>query len=642
MRSKIQKSKIKRNQIKPKKKKQISKFYYGLGKILLLLLFVTLISLLIYFILDWSLSLAGKRTIEKGESVESLIAAIESNEYEHSVTLYETIKAQEKLNDKNNNIISKAINKKFKSIFGENEVENSDSYNIVKYFSFYIDESNVEQVITDLFHVLKTTKKSYESYQNTLEHISDLLKDSGFDSIINLNKEKAEIIKASRELYNNAKLLEEENDYINAYNSYIKVSEEDLFYYSLAQNDAINLKNKIKTGLLNTAKTFEAEEDIDNAYYTMKSVPDIIKEDQEVIDYINYITDLFQKRSLVEYKGIVYNMFFHSLALYPEIAFSSSRGQELFDIMATKYEFERTIEKLYEHGYILINASDVYDLYEKDGVQQLKIKDYLLLPGGKKPLIMSMDNVSFTHWAVGFCKRLVIDDKGNLASIVDINGVETMTYDDEHLLILYNFVKKHPDFSYNNAMATIGMSGYESMFGYNTADLNAPNHVSELEQAKKIADKLKQMGFVFANHSFYHFTKSSDISSSYTDLEWLKYDTQKWRQYIEPILGSTNIYITPGGKNFSVAKFVDGDRSDPCYNYLVSQGYQIILSVGRNQAYTNSIIGVTNPKYFYGTSLYMDRYNVDGKSLYKEETRLIDVFGFDNSEIIDPIRAKYK
>ena len=178
MRSKIQKSKIKRNQIKPKKKKQISKFYYGLGKILLLLLFVTLISLLIYFILDWSLSLAGKRTIEKGESVESLIAAIESNEYEHSVTLYETIKAQEKLNDKNNNIISKAINKKFKSIFGENEVENSDSYNIVKYFSFYIDESNVEQVITDLFHVLKTTKKSYESYQNTLEHISDLLIDT--------------------------------------------------------------------------------------------------------------------------------------------------------------------------------------------------------------------------------------------------------------------------------------------------------------------------------------------------------------------------------------------------------------------------------------------------------------------------------
>ena len=642
MKSNILKENMKKNKKDTRPKKQISKFKYGLGKIILVILFTCIVALAIYFILDWSLDLASKRNIINEKSINSLITAVKNNDYDKAVNVYE------QLSDEDMNSLSESaqfrddINNKFNDIFVSNELNSTDKYKIVEYFSIFIYDAEVDKIINNLYSTFKTTNMSYENYQNTINHISDLLKKGNFVNIINLYNDKAELIKISREQYNKAKSFEKEQDYLNAYECYMSVITEDIFYYSVAQEDAVKLKSAIKSSILERARIYESENDIENAYYTIKSAPDFIINDPEIIEYNQYITDLYQKSTYVRYTGIVYNMFFHSLALYPEIAFSSLRGEELFNIMTTKYEFQKCLEKLYEHGYILINTTDIYETYQKDGKEYLKIKEYLLLPEGKKPLILSFDNLSCTHANVGFCKKLVIDENNNLASIVTVNGTDTMTYDGEHVLILYDFVKQHPDFSYNNAMAIIGMSGYESLFGYATADLNSANRQQELDGAKKVANKLKEMGYVFANHSYFHYANSSDIPSRYSDLEWLKYDTELWKQYIEPVLGITNLYITPGGKNYSVSKYVDGDHTDPCYNYLVSAGYQVIFSVGRGQAYTNKIIGITNPTFFFGTSLFMDRYNIDGKSFYKEDVKLEDVFGFSYSEIIDPVRDTYK
>jgi hypothetical protein len=265
-----------------------------------------------------------------------------------------------------------------------------------------------------------------------------------------------------------------------------------------------------------------------------------------------------------------------------------------------------------------------------------------MLPEGKKPLILSFDNMSCVYWNSGFCKKIVLDDNGKLASLVMVDGVETTAYDGEHILILEQFIADHPDFSFKGARAVIALSGNEGMFGYSTDKLDSSDYQTQVSSAKKIADKLISLGYVFACHSYYHFTSSNDISYEYTDLEWLKYDTEQWKKYIEPILGTTNIYVTPGGKNYSVEKYIDGDHNDPCYNYLVSAGFQVILSVGRSQAYTNNLIGVNNPMFFFGTSLYMDRFDIDGKSMYKTDVTLIQAFGFDVTKIIDPIRAYYK
>ncbi len=642
MNKNIQKNQKKTNKNNIHPRKQISKFKYGLGKIILVIAFSCIIALLIYLILDWSLKLANTRNIIDNKSVNSVITAIDNDDYDKAVFVYEQLTEENKIVLSESQIFISSINSMFNDIFSSDEQSNTNRYKIVQYFSIFINETEVENVVTKLYNSFRTTNMSYENYQNTLNHLNDMLKNGNFESSINLYKDKSDLIKISREQYNKAKIFEEELDFLNAYDCYMNVIPEDTFYYSIALADASKLKESIITSILERARTFENENDIENAYYTMKSAPDIIIDDSRIVEYIEYITDLFQKSSYVQYTGIVYNMFFHSLVLYPDIAFSSSKGEELFNIMTTKYEFEKTLEKLYEHDYILVNVSDIYDIYTQDGKEYLKLKEYLLLPEGKKPLILSFDNISCTHANFGFCKKLVLDDNRNLASIVTVNGVDTVTYDGEHVLILYNFVKDHPDFSYNNAMAVLGMSGYESLFGYDTGNMNSPNRQSELEKSKQIADKLKEMGYIFANHSYYHYPNSSDIPSEYTDLEWLKYDTGLWHERIEPILGKTNIYITPGGKNYSVTNYVDGDRTDPCYNFLVSDGYQIILSVGRGQSYTNNLIGIDNPRFFFGTSLFMDRYNIDGKSFYKEDIKLEDVFGFSYSEIIDPIRDSYK
>ena len=81
----------------------------------------------------------------------------------------------------------------------------------------------------------------------------------------------------------------------------------------------------------------------------------------------------------------------------------------------------KTLEKLYEHGFILINATDLYEIYIKDGKEHLKIKEQLLLPEGKTPYNV-LDNMACTHASVGFCKMLTLDENNNLASIVTIDG----------------------------------------------------------------------------------------------------------------------------------------------------------------------------------------------------------------------------
>jgi hypothetical protein len=51
---------------------------------------------------------------------------------------------------------------------------------------------------------------------------------------------------------------------------------------------------------------------------------------------------------------------------------------------------------------------------------------------------------------------------------------------------------------------------------------------------------------------------------------------------------------------------------------------------------------VKDPMFFFGTSLYIDRFDIDGKGMYKTDITLMQVFGFDVSKIIDPTRAYYK
>ena len=54
-------------------------------------------------------------------------------------------------------------------------------------------------------------------------------------------------------------------------------------------------------------------------------------------------------------------------------------------------EFNAILEQLYEDGYILVQFSDLAAVNE-DGVMEAK---ELMLPSGKKPLLLSETNVNY-------------------------------------------------------------------------------------------------------------------------------------------------------------------------------------------------------------------------------------------------------
>jgi hypothetical protein len=104
-----------------------------------------------------------------------------------------------------------------------------------------------------------------------------------------------------------------------------------------------------------------------------------------------------------------------------------------------------------------------------DGVHRM-VRNTLMIPEGKKPLILSYDDVNYYNYMIenGFPYKLVIKD-GELWSYgLDPDGNEVYSQDLDAITILDKFVKEHPDFSLNGAKGCLCLTGYEGILGYRT------------------------------------------------------------------------------------------------------------------------------------------------------------------------------
>ena len=115
---------------------------------------------------------------------------------------------------------------------------------------------------------------------------------------------------------------------------------------------------------------------------------------------------------LVPYDGIVEHIFFHPVVAYPELAFDGdSKAKGIDSNMVTVSEYNKMLQSLYDNDYILVNMNDVWSEYTDDaGALRMK-KETLMLPEGKKPLIISYDDVNYYNYmfASGFTHKLVIE-----------------------------------------------------------------------------------------------------------------------------------------------------------------------------------------------------------------------------------------
>jgi hypothetical protein len=312
---------------------------------------------------------------------------------------------------------------------------------------------------------------------------------------------------------------------------------------------------------------------------------------------------------LVEYEGPIYHIFFHSLIAFPEIAYSKEAGGAFDTDCVTIEEFKSTLEELYKNNFVLIDIRSTYESVTEDGKQVVKDKK-ISLPEGKKPIIISIDDMVYDplKMGLGMVDKIILDEKGSFATYTKHrDGTEVISYDNEVIPILEQFIKTHPDFSLNGARATLAVTGWVGVLGYRI-DRLAPNRQSEIDEVKPIVEKLKETGWTFACHGYGH-RHSRDISYAL-----FEDDTNKWLKEIGSVIGSTDIYVYPYGQILPT--------TDSKYKLLLDKGFKIMCGVNNKPSWIN-----------YGHSIFMDRQGIDGYSLrnYRESLGPI----LDTEKVID-------
>lgn len=260
----------------------------------------------------------------------------------------------------------------------------------------------------------------------------------------------------------------------------------------------------------------------------------------------------------------VKHLFTHCLVAYED------PGDVFYNECVTVTEFKRMIEQLYENNYILIDIDYMYEYsYDAAGTLNAKIKDTIKVPEGKKPIILSIDNVAYPRWdhGKGRSDRLQVVD-GKLVTYTRFaDGSELYSDDNEAFTILWNFVQEHPDFSLSGAMCVVAPSGGEGLFGWDTKPGSA-DYAESVKQAGQIVRWFNEHGFSFACHSYSH--------DSFRDMtvEEIRQDIQRWNDEVYPIVGKTHVFIYPYGS-------FTQKNSDQAYA-LSKEGFAVFCATSMN------------------------------------------------------------
>ena len=159
-----------------------------------------------------------------------------------------------------------------------------------------------------------------------------------------------------------------------------------------------------------------------------------------------------QKAALVPADmNAVTHIFFHSLIMDTSKAFDGDTDSANYNsVMTTKDEFLKILEEMYVKGYVLVRIHDVaYEAPDENGNVRF-VKGSIMLPEGKKPFVMSQDDVCYYPYmdGDGFAKRIVIGENGKPACEMVMDDGTTSTGSYDLIPLLEDFIQEHPDFSY--------------------------------------------------------------------------------------------------------------------------------------------------------------------------------------------------
>lgn len=421
-----------------------------------------------------------------------------------------------------------------------------------------------------------------------------------------------------------------------------KKAEEQARQEKLIQEE--EAKNQKRKETIAQAEKIAMGYDYDGAIELLKSLENYDKD----ADIIAKIAKLEAEKSTMVPVDMtqVTHIFYHSLVVDPERGFAGndSAAAGFKQWMTTVDEFNKITQAMYDNGYVLVDLHDLVTQTTDDNGNVHFTPNQIMLPEGKKPFVLSLDDLSYYHSydGRGTASKMVLDENGKpTCEYIQADGT-TVTGAYDCVPLLDQFLEEHPDGAYHGARGTIALTGYNGILGYRTdiayktgenltedqrAWLDAHpdfDWEKECEEAKKVAQAIKDTGWNFASHTWGHIRVGAN-----TSLETIKADTEKWLAYVEPLIGETDTIIFAHGED--LADWHDYSAENEKFTYLKSQGFNFFCNVDSSQYFLQ----------IRDNYVRQGRRNLDGYRLWNdvhgEKNRTSDLF--DASQILDPART---
>lgn len=600
--------------LRPYNSNTISVLGKRLGTFGFYLFLAAVLSLQVFLI---TLTLVGNQVIPLHLStrLDNFANSVQNNQYENALTELNEIQAQAygRFKASTETQINEILSRKFDSITDQILQEKSgfQTYEFIKGITLFQKElfPIIDSQLNRLITAYVDTGADYDEITYYLENLEKL----GFENVVRSSQNKLDSYYQSRHNFAIANQYFTSNDYLLAIPLYQAIIPEDEKDYQVAQDKLKESMAIMYPSYLTIAGSFANEQRYKEAYDTLQTVSKYYPNNPEILAKL---ADYKKAQAMVVYHGPIEHIFFHPLLAYPELAFDYDYQAKGFnDWFVTVKEFKKILASLYKNNYILIDIHAIFNKSESG--KPLTVRNNLLLPPGKKPLIISIDDLNYYQYMItnGTVSKLILDEQGNVATFsLTPQGVPTTSRDNEIIPILDQFVADHEDFSLNGAKGILALTGYEGVLGYRTNELDSPNYALEKNQALLIIKRLKETGWSFSSHGYGH------LDAGKISLPVLTKDTQRWLTEVATLTGHTDLYIYPFGSSVL--------PGDPKFQYLLDNGFKVLSAVGPNP-YLKS-----GPDY-----LMMDRRHIDGLALHSQAALLKGFF--ESSEIIDEVRPVF-
>ena len=286
--------------------------------------------------------------------------------------------------------------------------------------------------------------------------------------------------------------------------------------------------------------------------------------------------------------GDIPHLCFPTLIYDTTMAFDGDdRASDYNTTMVTCDEFSAILQSLYDSGYILIDIHTIAEMVTDERGTSSMEEQKLKLPEGKRPIILSQDNVNYSNVrnGDGIATKLVLDQDGKVkAQYTDSEGHD-VAGDYDFIPILDSFIEKHPDFSFRGARGIVSVSGSEGVFGYRIASAAEEGSAEEgavqgqdasIQSAggsaanqddtvSAIASALRAEGWSIACAGWSH-NYMNDMS-----LESFSAEIDNWLKYVGSLTGPADILFYPYGAEVEYP----GEK----LNYLLDHGFHYLCGL---------------------------------------------------------------